>query len=147
MGPSPNSLSGISYMLKRSFFADTFGTFWKNWNPLFSYYLLYFCYRPLRTIFPHSLSIIFTFAVSGFIHDLAASMIRLNIICLFTPTFTLFGIYIIIENFLDWNINSSFIWLKPIYHVFLIVGMFFTAKYMMSFLSTMLANNFLTITI
>jgi hypothetical protein len=58
-------------MLGRSFGAGSFAGFWRYWNPVYSYYLDRFCYRPLRRVFPRSPAMVATFACSGFLlHDL-----------------------------------------------------------------------------
>ncbi len=61
----------LKTMFVRSFGAGSFREFWRYWNPVYGYYLYYYCYRPLRKILPRSLSVIVTFACSGFfLHDL-----------------------------------------------------------------------------
>lgn len=74
----PVSRSGISSpasfaptMFQRAFGAPSFRAFWRHWDPLYGYLLRYYCYLPLRRIFPDSLSLVITFAISGFLlHDL-----------------------------------------------------------------------------
>jgi hypothetical protein len=56
--------------LARPFGADSFAGFWRYWNPVWSYYLGYFCYRPLRSVVPRPLAAWLTFLVCGFVHDL-----------------------------------------------------------------------------
>jgi hypothetical protein len=58
-------------MFIRSFGASSFSWFWRYWNPVYSYYLNRFCYRPLRKVLPRPLAKMATFAASGFLlHDL-----------------------------------------------------------------------------
>lgn len=58
-------------MLARSFTAPSLRAFWWNWNPGYGYYLLTYCYQPLRKVFPHSISVLFTFLACGFfLHDI-----------------------------------------------------------------------------
>ncbi len=58
-------------MFSRAFGASDFTHFWQYWNPLGGYFLGYFCYAPLRRFARRSLCLILTFAVNGFLHDLA----------------------------------------------------------------------------
>ena len=63
-------------LLVRPFAAPTFGGFWRTFNPLYSYYLYYWSYRPLRRRLPRPLAELITFAVSGFfLHELPLSLI------------------------------------------------------------------------
>ncbi len=58
-------------MLVRSFGAGSFRDFWRYWNPVYGYLLYYYCYKPLCKILPRWLSLLITFACSGFfLHDL-----------------------------------------------------------------------------
>jgi MBOAT, membrane-bound O-acyltransferase family len=56
--------------LGRPFSADSFAGFWRYWNPVWSYYLTYFCYRHLRRGMPRPLAAWLTFLVCGVVHDL-----------------------------------------------------------------------------
>jgi MBOAT, membrane-bound O-acyltransferase family len=57
-------------LLARPFGADSFAGFWRYWNPVWSYYLTYYCYRPLRDRMPRPLAVWLTFLLCGFAHDL-----------------------------------------------------------------------------
>ena len=54
-------------MLRRAFGAASFRGFWRHWNPLYGYVLRYYCYLPLRQVLPDSMSLVITFALSGFV--------------------------------------------------------------------------------
>jgi hypothetical protein len=57
--------------LVRPFGAPTFAGFWRFWNPVYGYVLLFFVYRPLRRWLPHPIASWLTFLVCGFcLHDL-----------------------------------------------------------------------------
>ena len=61
----------LKTMFVRSFGAGSFREFWRYWNPVYGYYLYYYCYKPLRKILPRPLCVIITFGCSGFfLHDL-----------------------------------------------------------------------------
>jgi hypothetical protein len=57
-------------LLARPFGADSFAGFWRYWNPVWSYYLTYYCYRPLRHRMPRPLAVWLTFLLCGLAHDL-----------------------------------------------------------------------------
>ncbi len=66
-----SDLDRLGRMFSRSFGAGSFAAFWRYWNPVYSYYLDRFCYRPLRRWLPRPVAVICTFACSGFfLHDL-----------------------------------------------------------------------------
>jgi len=49
----------------------SFGEFWRLWNPIFGYVLIFFIYRPLRRRMPRPVALYLTFLASGFLlHDL-----------------------------------------------------------------------------
>ena len=71
--PSPTALTArvqAVNFLARPFGADSFAGFWRYWNPVWSYYLAYFCYRPLRNRLPRPLAAFLTFVACGFVHDM-----------------------------------------------------------------------------
>lgn len=49
----------------------SFAEFWRLWNPIFGYVLIFFVYRPLRRRMPRPVAVYLTFLTSGFLlHDL-----------------------------------------------------------------------------
>lgn len=56
-------------MVTRAFTVPSLRSFWRYWNAGFHFYLLYFCYRPLRRFLGHGPSLLLTFAICGFAHD------------------------------------------------------------------------------
>ena len=60
-------------MFWRSFTAPTLSAFWRYWNPGYGFFLLNYCYGPLRKHVPHSIALILTFSSCGFFaHDCLA---------------------------------------------------------------------------
>lgn len=60
----------VRNMFVRSFTAPSLSAFWRYWNPGYGFYLLNYCYKPLRTVLPHALALIATFLFCGFfLHD------------------------------------------------------------------------------
>lgn len=71
LGNDANVFTLLKTMLIRSFGANTFREFWRYCNPVYGYYLLFYCYAPLRRFLPGPFCVILTFACSGFfLHDL-----------------------------------------------------------------------------
>jgi len=115
-------------MLRRSLSAPTFGGFWRYWNPLFSYYLYYRCYRPLVRFLPRAPSVVLTFAASGAVHDLFASLAVREPFVFCTPLFAVFGVYVVTEEGLGLKLEVAPAWLRAFYHLFLIVGTVWLAQ-------------------
>ncbi len=124
LGYRKNPVMGLLYMCRQSFTSDSFAGFWRNWNPLFSYYLLYYCYRPLRKRLPRLLALTGTFALSGAIHDLAATLARAELYYVFTGTFVCFGLWIALEEAVQLTLKQVSPALRVLYHLLLIVGSF-----------------------
>ncbi|WP_368389617.1 acyltransferase [Thalassotalea sp. 1_MG-2023] len=110
----------LKNMFVRSFGANSFALFWHYWNPIWSYYLAKYIQKPCSRIMPHSFALIITFTISGALHDLAVSLVKLTPIFFFTPWFLLMAILVIAVNLLKVNyanltwggrafINASFI--------------------------------------
>jgi hypothetical protein len=69
--------SQIANLVVRPFGAATFAGFWRTFNPLYSYVLHYYCYRPLRRLMPRRAAELVTFGVSGFaLHEVPLWAIR-----------------------------------------------------------------------
>ena len=72
----PLGASGsLSNMLKNSFGAGSLSEFWVYWNPIWSYYLRYFIFLPLRNYLPNHAARVTTFLISGALHDVAVGLI------------------------------------------------------------------------
>lgn len=54
----------------KPFTAKSLRKFWWYWNPGYGYFLLFYCYRPLRNLFSHSIALLLTFLICGFSHDI-----------------------------------------------------------------------------
>ena len=97
-------------MFYRSLGSNQFSGFWHYWNPIWGYYLGKFIFKPLRNKLSINVSIILTFFVSGFIHDLVVSVIYFKMFILITPWFLLMGLLVITSNELGILIKSP-IWI------------------------------------
>ncbi len=125
MGDSENQLKVIDTMLYRSFGSSTFAGFWRYWNPLFSYYLLYYCYKPFAKFLPRYFAVVCTFAVSGIIHDFFASLLIFRFYIFFFPLFAFWGLLVIVENALKLNLAWANYWIRVLMHATIIIGTVF----------------------
>ena len=113
-GVALGASGSMSNMLKRSLGAGSFYLFWQYWNPIWGYYLSRNIMKPLRQWFPIWLALIMTFAVSGALHDLAISLVKMKFTYFFTPWFSLMGITVLVTKKLgisygvySWPIKAS----------------------------------------
>lgn len=122
LGNRTNELAKIMYMFRRSFGSASFAGFWRYWNPFFSYYLYYFCYRPLARFLPRPLVIVSTFAASGAIHDLFASIILFDVFILFIPVFSFWGLLVMVEEGLALSFSQVPRWIRSSAYALIIIG-------------------------
>jgi len=101
--------NSLRNMMIRSLGAGKFSNFWKYWNPIWSYYLGKYIFKPLKIILPPDLSLLITFAFCGFIHDLVIMIIRWDFALLLTPWFLLMGLCVIIGDYAKID-YSKFTW-------------------------------------
>ena len=102
--------NSLRNMMIRSLGAGKFSEFWQYWNPIWSYYLGKYIFKPLKIIFPPALSLILTFAFCGFLHDLAIMLLRWNFELLLTPWFLLMGLCVVLGDFAEID-YSKFTWI------------------------------------
>ncbi|MBU2970865.1 acyltransferase [Pseudoalteromonas sp. C2R02] len=97
------SSGSLFNMLQRSLGAGSFSEFWRYWNPIWGYYLGRFIFSPLKSLFPTSIALVFTFTFSGFLHDLIVSLIKREMELVITPWFLLIGISIVITEYFSFK--------------------------------------------
>jgi hypothetical protein len=85
-------------MFFRSLGAGSFAEFWRYWNPIFSYYLGRYVFKPSKRILPPALSLILTFIICGALHDAVSILFRGSFALLFTPWFLFMGLGVVIGN-------------------------------------------------
>lgn len=95
---APGSMSN---MLKRSLGAGSFHLFWRYWNPIWGYYLSRNVMRPVSKAVPLGIAVIITFGVSGALHDVAVSLIKLRLTFFFTPWFLLMSFVVLLTKSLN----------------------------------------------
>lgn len=93
--------------LQRSLGAKNFSTFWNFWNPIFGYYLGIKIFRPLKRVFPVRPSLILTFVICGFIHDLVTTLVRGRVSLFFSVWFLLMGMAVVISKYLDYDLSNQ----------------------------------------
>ncbi len=99
---APESMSN---MLKRSLGAGSFHGFWRNWNPIWGYYLSRNVMKPLCQFTPLWLATILTFAVSGALHDVAVSLLKGQVFLFFTPWFVCMSSVVLLSH--KWPLNYA----------------------------------------
>ena len=109
-GVALGNSNSLRNMLNRALGAGKFSIFWHYWNPLWGYYLGKYIFKPLKSIFPASLSLIFTFTVSGFIHDLVIMLLKWKFTLLLTPWFFFMGLSVILSDYVKID-YSKFPWI------------------------------------
>lgn len=115
-------------MLFRSLGAGDFATFWKYWNPIFSYSLGKYIFKPLKIFFPSALSLILTFVFCGMLHDAVSILIRWNFTFLFTPWFLIMGLCVVISDFIKLD-YSKYSWINRALINISIIGSCFILAY------------------
>jgi len=119
--------------LRRPFTAETFAGFWRYWNPVFSYYLSYYCYQPLRRWLPRRPAVIATFGACGGAHAAIAFMLaglapRPALASLAIFWFTLLGVAVVLLE----TLKLSFVrWpaaLRPLAHIGIIAACYKVAE-------------------
>jgi len=126
MGAS-NSLRN---MLQRSLGAGKFSVFWKYWNPIWSYYLAKYIFKPLKTLLPPAFALWLTFGVCGFLHDVVIMLIRREFALLFTPWFLLMALWFLISDFLKID-YSRFTWISRALINTTIIAICFTMAFLL----------------
>jgi len=120
--------TSLRNMMIRSLGAGNFSTFWKYWNPIWSYYLGKYVFKPLKIILPPALSLILTFVFCGFLHDVVIMMIRWNFSLLFTPWFLIMGLWVVISELIKID-YSKYAWINRAFINIVIIGSSFILAY------------------
>lgn len=116
----------LQRMLINAFGAGSFAAFWRYWNPIWGYYLSRKIMTPLSKRIPQPLAVIMTFAVSGLLHDIAVSLIKLEQVSFFTHWFTLMGIIVVITGYLKLSYGGFSFWLRACINLSFILLAFLT---------------------
>ena len=93
-------------MLRRAFGAKSFANFWQHWNPIFGYYLGTYVFVPAKRLLPPWAALVWTFVVTGIIHDVVTMAVRRDIAFLFTPWFFFLGAGVVVSNVAGMDIGA-----------------------------------------
>lgn len=125
----------VRNMFIKPFFSNSLRSFWKYWNPGFGYYLLYYCFKPLRKIFPNWISILLTFLICGLLHD-AIFVIPLMIMNssgfifpFITVWFLTISIGILITELVHIDFKKTNNKIRPLLHIGYLIGTFCLTRY------------------
>jgi len=127
-GVPMGATNSLRNMISRSLGADRFSIFWKYWNPIWSYYLGKYIFKPLKTILPPALSLILTFGFCGFLHDTVIMLVRWDFALLFTPWFLIMGLWLVISDFIKID-YSKYTWIGRAFINIFIIGSCFILAY------------------
>lgn len=106
-GVSIGGSKSLRNNLYRSFGSKNFSTFWNYWNPIFGYYLGKYIFKPLKQIFPVSISLLLTFLICGLIHDAVTTIFRGKISVFFSIWFLLMGLAVLLTRTLKHNFSKQ----------------------------------------
>lgn len=120
-GVALGATGSMRNMLMRSFGAANFAIFWQYWNPIWGYYLSKYVYQPCLKVLPRSLAVIVTFAISGALHDVAASLAAGRIISFFTLWFMLMGLVVVATRGLNISLQHNHVVLRVLCNAGIIV--------------------------
>ena len=127
----PLGASGsLTTMLRRSFTAPSPRIFWQYWNPIFGYYLGKYVFTNFRKILPSSLSIIFTFIVSGLIHDLVTIAVNGYTSFFFSLFFLLLSMVVILGEFASFNLSKYSKAVRITFNLFYLISSFCITYYL-----------------
>jgi hypothetical protein len=85
--------------------APSFAGFWRSWNPVWGYYLWYWCYRPARRVLPRPAAVMVTFTASGLAHNLLAVLLSHRLNPFVTVWFLVYGAVAVVGEALHMNLS------------------------------------------
>lgn len=125
----------VRSMFLKPFVSSSLRLFWNYWNPGYGYFLLFYCYKPIRSITPHWLSLIITFLICGLLHDLIylLPMIMMNgggfVFPFVTVWFLIISMGILISDFFQIDFRKTNKSIRPVFHIAYLVGTFCLTRY------------------
>jgi len=129
-GRALGASGSLTTMLSRSLTAPSPRIFWQYWNPIFGYYLGKYVYANFRKIFPSFLSIVFTFIVSGLIHDLVTIAVNGYTSFFFTLFFLLLSIVVILGESVNFNLLKHSKAVRVTFNLFYLTSCFSATYYL-----------------
>lgn len=110
------------HMFKKSFSAPNFKYFWTYWNPIYSYVLGFYVYKPIKKVFSATIARTITFLINGIFHDIVVSLIMGKVSYLVTLLFLIYAIQLIVEDHFKIRLKKSYS--KVSYNLFMLITPF-----------------------
>lgn len=131
---STNISSIVRNMFIKPFVSSSLRSFWQYWNPSWGYFLLFYCYKPIRTILPHWASLIITFLISGLFHDIIYIIpMMINEVEFVFPFiavwFLIISIGILLTEYLQIDFGKISLMFRAIIHLSYLIGTFILTRY------------------
>jgi D-alanyl-lipoteichoic acid acyltransferase DltB (MBOAT superfamily) len=106
LGGQGGKTAWFNFFLK-PFGAASFSEFWRLWNPVYGYFLRYYCFRPLSRVLPRPAALLTTFVLCGFcLHDLPAWAVTRRVLPPgATIAFMFFGLGVLISEALGMDLS------------------------------------------
>lgn len=121
-------LPQMKRMFKKSFASANFRTFWFYWNPIYSYVLTYYVYRPLKRLMPQEMARSLTFIINGVFHDIVVSLVLGRVFYGVTLLFTVYTLLLYVEEMLRIHIENKLV--RVLYNLIMLVGPFLAIMYL-----------------
>jgi hypothetical protein len=126
--------------LGRPLGAKSLSGFWQYWNPVWSYFLLFFCYRLLRKNLPRWLSIVLTFFLCGLLHDLPIGILsyaKVGRPPYFTITvfLTLNGLLVVLSEKFGFRLTRVPTGMRWLIHVAILVACYLAALHLTTWIA------------
>lgn len=124
----------IRNMFLKPFISSSFRSFWKYWNPSWGYFLLFYCYKPIRAFLPNWASLIITFLLSGLFHDMIYIIPKMMnkggfVFPFITVWFIIISLGILLTDFFQLNLKKINLMFRPIFHIGYLAGTFILTRY------------------
>ncbi len=124
----------VRNMFLRPFVTSSLRSFWKYWNPSWGYFLLFYGYKPIKTIFPPWVALIGTFIISGLVHDMIyivpMMMKKVEFVFPFiTVWFFILSVAILVTEYFKIDFTKTSLMFRPIFHVGYLVSTFILTRY------------------
>lgn len=130
--------TSIGLMVRNMFFkpfvSPSLRAFWQYWNPSWGYFLLFYCYKPLKAILPHWASLMLTFLVCGLLHDVIHIVPRVMrrgefAFPFITVWFLIISAGILLTDYLQINFEKANPAFRVIFHLGFLIGTFILTRY------------------
>src|SRR5215471_11404482 len=107
LGTAGGRTAWFNFFIK-PFGASSFAGFWRQWNPVYGYFLYYYSYRPLLRVMPRVPAMLITFVACGLVlHDLPAWLLTRRLLAPgATIAFSLFGLGAVLSELFHMDLSG-----------------------------------------